>query len=218
MSGKNFSRNTNASRDPRDFYQTPYSMTDQLLDRLESDEGFGASEHFPILEPACGDNAIVRRLAPRFGGISVIARDLSIGWDFLRESRTFPTIITNPPYSIAEAFIDQCKRVAVLQFALLLPLDYVHGKDRYHRFYEKQDGIPLRSIYVFTRRPLLSETIREDGTYPTGMMTYAWFYWKRSYRGEPVMRWIDNNAFVRSERNTRRAAESKTLPLFEETA
>ncbi|EAL4082482.1 hypothetical protein DFW61_08910 [Campylobacter coli] len=53
MKGKNFSLNTN-KRNKNDYYQTPYSMTKQLLE-VENFEG-------KILEPSCGAGAIVKVL------------------------------------------------------------------------------------------------------------------------------------------------------------
>lgn len=49
--GKNFSGNTNPTRHKSDFYQTPYNLTRRLLE-VEKFEG-------SILEPACGNGAIV---------------------------------------------------------------------------------------------------------------------------------------------------------------
>ena len=51
MKGKNFSLNS-TKRNKNDYYQTPYSMTRQLLE-VENFEG-------KILEPSCGAGAIVK--------------------------------------------------------------------------------------------------------------------------------------------------------------
>ena len=53
MKGKNFSLNS-TKRNKNDYYQTPYSMTRQLLE-VENFEG-------KILEPCCGAGAIVKVL------------------------------------------------------------------------------------------------------------------------------------------------------------
>jgi hypothetical protein len=70
VSFKNFSRNNVlGKRHGKDFYETPYSMTEQLLD----------AEPFPphVLEPASGGGAIVAVL--RSWGFSVEAQDLHRG-------------------------------------------------------------------------------------------------------------------------------------------
>ena len=43
---------------------------------------------------------------------------------------------------------------------------------------------------------MLGETLRSDGKYNTGMMVYAWYVFEKSYNGEPMIKWIDNNSDV----------------------
>lgn len=181
--GKNFSTNNTGKRRKSDFYETPYSITRHLL----------AVEQFPnqILEPACGDGAIVKVLIDH--GYSVTAYDKEV--DFLTETNTYESVITNPPFSLAKEFIQKCNTVCSNKFALLLPLSYLHGKSRYDSFYSN-NNIGLKSVYVFTRYPMLGEPIRADGKYNTGMMVYAWYVFEKSYSDEPVLRWIDNNSDV----------------------
>ena len=184
--GKNFSGNSrSAARSARDFYQTPYSMTRHLI----ASEGFDD----PILEPAAGGGAIVRVLQE--AGHAVEYYDLAGGTDFLLEKRRYPSIITNPPFRRANEFIKKAVRIAD-KIAFLMPVDYLHGLERYREIYSMDCLRPYR-IYVFIRKPMLSESIREDGKYGTGMMVYAWYVWDRLFcRKFPEVRWIDNNADV----------------------
>jgi hypothetical protein len=182
MTGKNFSCNNMGQRKKSDFYETPYSITQQFLDR----EKLNGS----ILEPASGSGAISKILIKN--GYEVISKDLSLGDDFLKESNKFDTIITNPPFSLAFEFIQKAKEISDY-FAFLLPLSYLHGKKRFDNIYS-DEKFPLSRIYVFTRYPMLGEPLRKDGKYNTGMMVYAWFVWdKLSVGKEPIIRWIDNN-------------------------
>jgi hypothetical protein len=182
MTGKNFSCNNMGQRKKSDFYETPYSITQQFLDR----EKLNGS----ILEPASGSGAISKILIKN--GYEVISKDLSLGDDFLKESNKFDTIITNPPFSLAFEFIQKAKEISDY-FAFLLPLSYLHGKKRFDNIYS-DEKFPLSRIYVFTRYPMLGEPLRKDGKYNTGMMVYAWFVWdKFSVGREPIIRWIDNN-------------------------
>lgn len=182
MTGKNFSCNNMGQRKKSDFYETPYSITQQFLDR----EKLNGS----ILEPASGRGAISKNLIKN--GYEVISKDLSLGDDFLKEINKFDTIITNPPFSLAFEFIQKAKEISNY-FAFLLPLSYLHGKKRFDNIYS-DEKFPLSRIYVFTRYPMLGEPLREDGKYNTGMMVYAWFVWdKFSVGREPIIRWIDNN-------------------------
>jgi len=182
--GKNFSDNSSKGlRKKSDFYETPYSLTEQLLGNTVwyyNDE---------TLEPACGHDAITRILRKRFS--HVVSYDVET--DFLKETKHYPQCITNPPFSLAKEFILKAKEVIDWRFAFLLPLSYLHGQERYElKIYEG-----LESVNVFTRYPMIGEPIREDGKYHTGMMVYAWFIWtKNMISKEPVIKWIDNNDYV----------------------
>lgn len=197
MKGKNFSLNSN-KRNKNDYYQTPYSMTKQLLE-VENFEG-------KILEPSCGAGAIVKVL--RDFKKSVDYCDLNNEFsltgvfknfkDFINDDfDRYDNIITNPPFSLAKEFILKAKQIANNKIAMLLPLNYLHGVARYNEIY-KDRKFPLKTVYVFCRYGLLEDTVREDGTYKAGMMVYAWYIWDKSYKGEPVIRWLNNNSYITS--------------------
>ena len=190
MSGKNFSaNNSSGKRKKSDFYETPYSITSHLLEI----EDFNKS--LTICEPACGAGAIVKVLEKEWQ--EVIAYDIEK--NFLWETKNYDYIITNPPFSLAYEFVQKAKQIATEKFAFLLPLSYLHGKKRYDNIYmDKQYG--LKKVYVFTRYPMLGESLREDGKYNTGMMVYAWYIFENHYRGLPVIDWIDNNGDVLSKK------------------
>ncbi|WP_169780146.1 hypothetical protein [Campylobacter curvus] len=182
--GKNFSGNTNPARYKSDFYQTPYNLTRRLLEV----EKFGGS----ILEPACGNGAIVSVLK-EFGYQDIKFYDiLTSGKDFLEESGKFDCIITNPPFSLAKEFILKALEISD-KFAFLLPLNYLHGKERHDEIYARK---ALQKVYVFTRYPMLSSEIRSDGKYQTGMMVYVWYVFSRHFSGQPEIYWLDNNEDV----------------------
>ena len=187
--GKNFSgNNVTGKRKKSDFYETPYSMTQKLLDN----EIFSGV----VLEPSCGNGAIVKVLTDN--NYNVVSKDISTGHDFLDENNMYESIITNPPFSLAKEFITKCSEICTGKYALLLPLSYLHGKSRFDLFY-KNNKICLKFVYVFTRSPMLGEELRNDGKYHTGMMVYAWFVFENNYNGEPAIRWIDNNEDVISK-------------------
>ncbi len=192
MKGKNFSCNNLGQRKESDFYETPYTMTRQFLATGELD----ASKD--IIEPACGHGAIVKVLKEyKFKNIKHY--DILEGIDFLGEKKHYSQLITNPPFSLAFQFIQKAKEVIDEEFALLLPLSYLHGKGRFDSIYSDKK-YRLKSVYVFTRYPMLGDALTDTGMYRTGMMVYAWFVWNKSYKKEPVIRWLDNNEFVISSR------------------
>ena len=193
--GKNFSRNNRGQRKKSDFYETPYSMTEHLLDR----ESFDFSLN--VCEPACGGGAITKILDKHFTG-EITAYDADV--NFLNETGCYDYIITNPPFSLAMEFIKKAKVVATKKFALLLPLSYLHGKRRFDEVYNDRE-YGLKHVYVFTRYPLLGEDLRDDGKYRTGMMVYAWYVFENGYSGDPLIKWIDNNNDIYRESRKKRA-------------
>ena len=181
MKGKNFSaNNVGGKRKKSDFYETPYSMTLQLLER---EKLVGT-----ILEPACGDGAILKLLPEH-----AIGKDIQ--HNFLNETDKYDNIITNPPFSIAYEFIKKAKEITNKKIIMLLPLSYLHGKKRHDDIWMDK-LFPLEKIYVFTRYPLLGEPLRQDGKYNTGMMVYAWYVWNKDYNGDASIDWIDNNKWI----------------------
>jgi hypothetical protein len=188
--GKNFSRNNRGQRKKSDFYETPYSMTEHLVRNEVFDSALS------VCEPACGDGAIVKVLKDCFDG-EITSYDVEV--DFLTETKQYNYIITNPPFSLALEFVKKAKTVATDKFALLLPLSYLHGKQRHDEVYNDR-SYGLRHVHVFTRYPLLGEPLREDGKYKTGMMVYAWYVFENGYSGDPAIKWIDNNDDIYREK------------------
>lgn len=197
MKGKNFSLNS-TKRNKNDYYQTPYSMTRQLLE-VENFEG-------NILEPCCGAGAIVKVLKDYDKSVDYcdLNNEFSLTGvfknfkDFINDDfDRYDNVITNPPYSLAKEFILKAKQITNNKIAMLLPLNYLHGVTRYNEIYLDRK-FPLKAVYIFCRYGMLEETIRDDGTYRTGMMVYAWYVWDKSYKlAEPIIRWLNNNSYVR---------------------
>jgi hypothetical protein len=189
--GKNFScNNSKGIRKKSDFYETPYSITSSFLEREKFDYSLS------ILEPACGNNAIVKILEKYWDKDKIVANDLfRNGKDFLSETTEYNYIITNPPFSLAQEFILKAKEISKEKFCFLLPLSYLHGKSRYDNIWT-DTYFPLAKVYIFTRYPLLGEVPRDDGKYHTGMMVYAWYVWDKYHLGEPTIDWIDNNSWI----------------------
>jgi hypothetical protein len=178
MTGKAFMHSSD--RRDGDLYETPHSLTHALIVR----------ERFPknILEPAKGNGAISRVL--EWNGYNVTAYDKET--DFLKETRTFPAIITNPPYSLADAFVIKAQQLKTKKFAFLLRTNYLSWQARLKAgVYEG-----LKDIYVFDRMPDLRADIREDGEFPTGGIVYAWMVWRRGYRRSPRIHFIEIGDYV----------------------
>lgn len=170
-----------------DLFQTPYSLTVELLRR----------ESFPgkIMEPCQGHGAITRVLEWVFHGREIIAFDKYYGEtkkDFFEVNTHVGSIITNPPYGRQTDKFVIHSRVLAPKVALLLRTNYLSGQARLKAgVYEE-----LKHIYVFNRMPDLKQPIRSDGKIKTGMIVYAWFIWERGWKHEPTIRHLDISKYV----------------------
>lgn len=190
MKGKNFSCNNVGQRKKSDFYETPSCLTIKLLELVKLKE--------PILEPACGNGAIVKILLKEYENVDFY--DIKHGQDFLSETNKYKTIITNPPYSLAFQFIQKAKTLCN-DFYFLLPLSYLHGKQRLDYIYSDKI-FPLNCIYVFDRYPMLGEPLRKDNKIHTGMMVYAWYHFsKKPEYKEPLIRFIDIQKYILNKKD-----------------
>ncbi len=167
-------------RPEHDFYPTPSFATISLLQK-EKFEGL-------IWEPACGDGAISKVLEEK--GYTVWSTDLydygygNVGVDFLHSYKKVSNIITNPPYKLAQAFVEHALECTERKVAMLLKLQFLEGVGRY-KFFKSS---PLKNVYVFSKR--LSMNRNGIKMKNKGMICFAWFVWEHGYKGQPIINWI----------------------------
>jgi hypothetical protein len=162
-------------RKANDLYETPEWVTEALIPHIRA----GVNS---ILEPACGGGKIETALQ-KHGGYEVEGRDVTAGEDFLEVDELLPVwdaIITNPPYGLAEEFIENAMTLTrpVDGFvAMLLRTDYDHAKTRQHLF-----------EYPFAKKVVLTKRIRwfEDST-GSPSFNHAWFIWDWKHEGPPTL-------------------------------
>lgn len=164
-----------------DFYPTPPSAVHALADKYLLPD--------IIWEPACGDGAISKALIGR--GHEVISTDLVYrgygegGIDFLKARHSLAeTIVTNPPYKLAEDFIWKAHALDVGVTCLLLKLSFLEGVSRKKLF----SVYPPRMVYVFSKR--LTMTRNGEAQRSSGMIAFAWFIWERGFNGSPEIGWL----------------------------
>lgn len=170
------------TRQKDDWYPTPHTAIKSLLDVEVFD---------PVIwEPAAGDGAISKVL--ELACYEVISQDLNdygycpAGYDFLMATeREADCLVTNPPYKLAQQFIEHAIGLGVKKHAWLLRLSFLEGRGR---FLELFDHYPPSRIHVFSKRL----TIWRGGEKPagTGTTAYAWFVWNSNYNGVPQLGWI----------------------------
>jgi hypothetical protein len=179
--GKKLAGVNSGNRKEFDFYPTPEWATEALLWRIRE------QLNGTIWEPACGDGAISKVIQEFIQdgfckASKVVSSDLhkhgygTSGKDFLKARRTVDCIVTNPPYSLATEFIVHARKLAGL-VAMLLPLRYLEGVDRFQKIYSDRD---LERIFVLSRKP----NFRNDIAGSSGLLSMAWFVWRRGYCGD----------------------------------
>ena len=178
-------------RNKNDEYITPTSMVQQLLDIHY------ISKFNSILEPCCSTHRTIP-ITLQKNGFTNITENIygENGIDFMDWdcSKKYDTIITNIPYGIKNfvKFMTKMKQVAKEEIICLFPITYLNGKERY-RFYQDKE-YPLSAIYPFTRFSLLTAEAQEK--YKGGMMLYGWFVFKKGYTGNCVMKQINNDPYI----------------------
>lgn len=178
-----------------DLYETPAEATRALM----------AIERLPhrIWEPACGPGAIVRVL--RAAGHDVLATDLvdytdrpdseqddaGLAWDFLSplEGITDNAIVTNPPYKLAQAFIEQAIERAPL-VCMLMRLQFLAGTRR-APILDK-----LARVHVSARRLPMMHRDGWRGPRTSSTQDHAWFVWDREHTGPAIVSRFDWKDFI----------------------
>jgi hypothetical protein len=171
-------------RQGQEYYRTPAAAPESLL----------ANERFSpcVWECACGDGAISRVLEAH--GYKVISTDLhergcgEAGVDFLKATKLLaPDIVTNAPNSLAQEFAIHALDLGVRKLALLQPLTWLAGAERYRLLWSRGK---LARVWAFSPRLTLwrgdDEYAQNDG----GMTDYAWFVFEREHAGAPQLDWL----------------------------
>jgi hypothetical protein len=179
--GTNKGKNNGIERPEMDFYPTPPRGTHALCDV----DGFPSA----IWEPACGDGAMSKVLMER--GYDVVSTDIEprgygTQLDFLETVELMaPSIVTNPPFTMAEEFAEHALSLGCKKLALLCKLAFLEGVSR-SAWLEKT---PLAKVYVFKRRLKFTRN-GDENIKGGGMIAFAWFVWEKGYTGRPMIGWI----------------------------
>lgn len=180
-------RNSGYDRQPRDLYETPEWVTESVVPRL-------FSETKVLWEPACGAGKMVNVLQNRgftVYGSDVVGDDLQPllnPTDFLQQTELIDpdvdTIITNPPYNIADEFIRHALKLMEPKrgkVAMLLSSDFDAAKTRRDIFSDHpafSETVKLtRRIVWFEPGPdeISPKTGKRKKAQPSG--NHCWFLW-----------------------------------------
>ena len=193
--GKLAGGNPENGRVENDYYATNPKAVEMLLTNYTFDAA-------TILEPCVGGGHIANAINNFFAnqrvitGLDLVDRGYpnTIVQDFLtwETDRKFEGIITNPPFSLAQEFIEKGMELLTDdgQMAMFLKIQFLEGAKR-KEFFEKY---PPKYIYVFRNRMATwnngNEIDPNTGKRWATTMCHAWFIWEKGSKTEPVVRWL----------------------------
>ena len=166
-----------------DMYQTPKHITEMILNRID------IKDNALFYEPANGLGAISNIV--KAYGYECDTSDICDGVDFLEteDNARYDVVITNPPYSLAQEFIEKALKQVVDggKVVMLLRLSFLESAKRYHFF--RDSG--LKTVYVSSKR-ITMYPANEDEPVNSGTVAYAWYEWEKGFSGNPTVEWFNN--------------------------
>lgn len=185
---------TTRNRIENDYYATAYESTKALMDV----EQFNGNSY---LEPCVGGGHIAEMIKEYYPNAQIYGYDLVdrgykdtkvcnfLTYDF--NGQTFDNVITNPPYSLAQEFLEKSMSVVKNngKVAMFLKIQFLEGAKR-RKMFEK---FPPKYIYVFSKRqnPWRNGSPTDEKGKPwASTMCFAWFVWEKGFYGDPIIKWI----------------------------
>ncbi|MCX8282446.1 SAM-dependent methyltransferase [Phyllobacterium sp. 0TCS1.6C] len=178
------------ANDSADNFPTPPWATRGLVEHVIGN--LPGLKNMTCLEPACGQGYMAKPLAEYFG--SVEASDAySYGYGPVRDFLDYPFeagshdwVITNPPFRLAEEFVQRALIVARKGVAMLARTVFLESVGRYEGIF---NVVPPTKFAQFAERvPMVKGRLDRKASTATG---YAWFVWEK---GEgmtiPRLMWV----------------------------
>lgn len=175
--------------DSPDDFPTPPWATRALIEHVVGTTNVRSST---CLEPACGRGYMSRPLAEYFSSVDS-ADAHSYGFGHIRDFLTFPYealshdwVITNPPFRLAEEFVNRAMTVARSGVAILARTVFLESVGRYETIFKTN---PPTVFAQFSERvPMVKGRVDQKASTATG---YAWFVWQKSEAvGSPRLTWV----------------------------
>ncbi|ANA14185.1 TRM11 family methyltransferase [Acetobacter oryzifermentans] len=145
-----------------------------------------------VLDPCCGGGNIVQSLCSN--EIEAMGADIRDRADGMYPRMNYeqslhalrPTsVVSNPPYGVAQEFIMACLDETKDRVCVLLRLAFLEGIQRGEWF----PHVPLARVWVSSKRismPPGGTDIPAKG----GAIAYAWFVFEHGWKGDPVVKFL----------------------------
>lgn len=173
-------------RDSLDDFPTPPWATRALIEHVIGP----VTSKQNCLEPACGAGHMARPLGEYFS--SVESQDIAdYGFGAIQDYCTFSPatnwdwVITNPPFRLAEAFIEKALGMSKEGCAFLVRTTFIESVGRYNRLFSVK---PPNIVAQFVERvPMIKGRLDRKASTATG---YCWLVWLRENSSKTEMTWI----------------------------
>lgn len=151
-----------------------------------------APKYDSVWEPACGRGHMAQVLSEYFRAVrGSDVSDYGYGevQDFvtgLAALRSVDWVITNPPFRLAEAFLERGRQVARKGVALLTRTVFIESIGRFERVFK--NAAPSTVLQYAERVPMVKGRVDKKASTATG---YAWLVWDFAREGQQtVLDWI----------------------------
>lgn len=183
LGARNYALN---ERETNDYYATEPKAAQLLMD---------VEKFSPMIwECACGEGHLAKEFAN--AGYQVYATDLiNRGYGYQQDFlSTAPPcagfdIITNPPYSKAQEFVEHALDISAdgRKVAMFLKIQFLEGKSRRELFKK----YPPKTIYVSSSRLKCAMNGDFERYAKSNAICYAWYVWEKGYTGDTILKWIN---------------------------
>jgi hypothetical protein len=177
--------NPKTKREDNDFYATNPNALKIFLSQFRDELNIN------VWECACGQGHLSKELIKQ--GYNVYSTDLiNRGYgeqgNFLTYSQKWKgDILTNPPFKLAENFIE--KAFDLLEegnkLILFLKIQFLEGQKRKNLF----EKYPIKYVYVHSSRQQCSMNADFINLKATTQF-YAWYVWEKGFKGDTKIKWI----------------------------
>lgn len=168
-------------RDVNDWYVEPAWCVQALKDRVRFTGG--------IHDPCCGSGTIPRVM----NGTGSDLIDRNFGYpvsDFLTSDDMHDNIVMNPPYKLAQEFIEEALDRTRYKVAALVQVKFLASQRRFRLF----TRLETSRVIMFSRRPSMppggmlqkhGESIRGGGS-----IDYCWVVWEMANKEPCRIEWM----------------------------
>lgn len=184
------SNHSKTDRVENDYYATSPIAVRMLLEKEMFSKNIwecaSGGDHIVKVLKAAGHDVWATDIIDRTGHTEIL--------DFLTSDVKYDgDIITNPPYSIAQQFVEKAIDSVTdgHKVAMYLRLQFLEGKKRQKLFKQRN----LKTVYVAAARMGCAANgnfYDKEREYEGGSVAFAWFIWEKGYEGDPVIKWFNN--------------------------